>query len=521
MTRDEGAAALRSLTRGVPAMPLPPYPWRTRVALPAGLLLGLLAMTGWAARDAFLPSTDVRVVPVVLRPAPGEPSPGARSPLPTGGAVVTQAAGWVEPDPYPIAVSALTDGVVREVLVLEGQPVRKGDVLARLIDDDAILAVARADAELASRRANLEAARRQWERPVEGDRAVAATAAAVDEAKAELDRLEADVAAEEARADELADQLRRIEPSAATGAASLQELEAIRFRLVAQRAVARASAARRPVLEAQLRQRQTESHAAAQNRELRIDERRTLDSAEAAFRLAAAQLDEAKLRLARTEVRAPADGVVMNRLVEPGGKLMMAMDSPTSSYVARLYDPARLQVRVDVPLADASKVGVGTPAEITVEALPGRTLAGEVSRVVHEADVAKNTVQVKVRISAPADGLRPEMLARVRFLAAAPGAATTRAAGETGGEHLPFILESMVRREPGGDGGGGASVMVVDRGRGVAVRRPVVLGQTRLDGWAAVTAGLAAGDDVIADPSDVPAGRRVRVVGEAAGEGRP
>ena len=55
-----------------------------------------------------------------------------------------------------------------------------------------------------------------------------------------------------------------------------------------------------------------------------------------------------------------------------------------SGAVVRLYDPARLQVRVDVPLVDAAKVGVGTAAQITTEALPNVVFRGSVTRVVHE-----------------------------------------------------------------------------------------------------------------------------------------
>ena len=62
----------------------------------------------------------------------------------------------------------------------------------------------------------------------------------------------------------------------------------------------------------------------------------------------------------------------------------------------RLYDPKRLQVRVDVPLADAAKVRVGQQAKVVVGVLPDRTFDGEVTRVVHEADIQRNTLQVKV-----------------------------------------------------------------------------------------------------------------------------
>ncbi|MCA9277390.1 MAG: efflux RND transporter periplasmic adaptor subunit, partial [Phycisphaerales bacterium] len=131
---------------------------------------------------------------------------------------------------------------------------------------------------------------------------------------------------------------------------------------------------------------------------------------------ARAARDEAQLRLDRMQVVAPIDGVVMLRLVAPGDKRMVAMDDPRSAQVALLYDPGQLQVRVDVPLADASHLFLGQACEVVVDVLPDTTFAGEVIIITHEADLQKNTLEVKVLVVDPAAALRPEMLTRVRFL---------------------------------------------------------------------------------------------------------
>jgi len=335
MLSGSSAPDLRSLASdgsGHPLpVPLPRFPWRTRVGVPLTIVAGLVLLVGWSAKEAFLPATDVRVVPVVMRPtteavaASGdtlETSPSSK------GSAVAQAAGWIEPAPYAIGVAAQTDGFVREILVLEGQSVRAGEVLVRLIDDDAKLAVDRAEAELALRQAELDAAQSRWDHPIELDRALAFTAASADETRAELSQLASQIVAEDAREKELVDQLRRIEPLAAAKAATVQELQTTRSRLEAQRATLDAMKARRSVLEAQLAQRTADAKAAAANAELRIDDKRQLNVATAATRLAEAQLAEARLRLQRTEVRSPADGVVMSLLVEPGTKLMLGADSP-------------------------------------------------------------------------------------------------------------------------------------------------------------------------------------------------
>ena len=191
-------ADLRTLTRSADAsertaaIPRPRFNFKTRILLPGGIVLALLALMGYAARDSLLPAKAVTVVPVVLKDvgaaagaattstsaataatvtgATAAVAAAAGSPVGSGG---VQAPGWVEADPFPIAVTALTDGVVREMLALEGQVVKAGDVVVRLIDDDAKLALAKAEAQLAEKQAALEAAQRQWDNPIDATRAVA------------------------------------------------------------------------------------------------------------------------------------------------------------------------------------------------------------------------------------------------------------------------------------------------------------------------------------------------------------
>ena len=205
-------------------------------------------------------------------------------------------------------------------------------------------------------------------------------------------------------------------------------------------------------------------------------------------------------------MRSPTDGVVQVRLAYPGAKLMLEADMPHAAHVVHLYDPRRLQVRVDVPLADAAHIGVGQAAEVVADVLPDRTFAGHVSRIVHEADLQKNTLQVKVSLADPAPQLKPEMLARARFLAAAEPGDTP--AGE---EPRVFVPEELLREASGGQ----ARVWIVDQARQVAAERVVTLGTRRSGAWREVTGGLQPGDRIIAEyPRALAVGQRVRIVGE-------
>ena len=63
------------------------------------------------------------------------------------GSLLFKASGWIEPDPFPIRVTSLYSGVVKEVHVLEGQQIQKGQVIATLIDEDARLVLSEINAK--------------------------------------------------------------------------------------------------------------------------------------------------------------------------------------------------------------------------------------------------------------------------------------------------------------------------------------------------------------------------------------
>ena len=404
------------------SIPQPPRKWLLRMALPVAILLVALSLLLYAARDSLRPAVTVETVPVVSKT------------LTTGTAMVTggvtvQAPGWVEADPFPIYVPALAPGVVKEVLVLEGQSVEPGQAVARLIDDDARLLLQKAQAQLNDRQSQLvaaqavlTAAQSDWDQPIEQDRAVASGQAKVKQVEAERIQWTAEIAMHEAKLAELEDQHRRL---AALGenAASRQQVVQATLKRDAQQALLAAAKDKLAVIDARLQGAQADLVAAQQHRQLRIAERKALAQAqaevthqEAEVAMAEVAVAEAQLRLDRMEVRSPARGIVMNRLVVPGSKLMLEMDGKLSANAVHLYDPNKLQVRVDVPLADAAQVGIDQPAEITVDVLPETQFTGQVTRIVHEADIQKNTLEVKVAIHNPTAALKPEMLARVKFL---------------------------------------------------------------------------------------------------------
>lgn len=491
------------------AIPLPKFRWKTRILLPVLIFGAAGGLLLYAAGDVIRPVPSVQVVPVIVKSGVQGGASGA----------TVQAPGWVEADPFPTAVSALAEGVVQEVLVLEGERVSAGQVVARLVDADAQLAVQRAEAEVREResallaaKAGLNAAQRTWDNPVELRRALAFKEAEAAEKRAELRRWPAQVAAEEAKMKSLQAEYERLTPIHAKGQAS--EIEYIRAHqdYLAQKATYEAAVADQPILEAELAAIEADVAAARQNLELRIEDTKELEEArsmvhgaEAALLKAQAMLAEARLMLERTQVRSPVDGVVMVRYAQVGSKLMLKSDMATSAQVVQLYNPEKLQVRVDVPLAEAANVSIGQDAEITVNVLPDRTFRGRVTRVVHEADIQKNTLQVKVAIESPVPELKPEMLARVRFLP------QVKDDGRQEQERV-FAPETIVRP----DAAGHAQAWIVDQASGTAELRHVMVGAARIGGWREVVSGLHPGDRLIAgETGRLQAGQKVRIAGEA------
>lgn len=501
------------------------------------LVMGTLAgLLGWSAWPALRPARTIEVTQVIFDRAAGAPEPTA----PRDGAaparrrgVTVQASGWLEADPYYTACTALADGVVAEVLVLEGESVQAGQVVARLVREDSELRLARAEAELAAAMAevdvasaSLAAAETDWAEPVERDRAVEVGRAALAETEAELAQLPALVAAEVAAHERLKEELARSRDALRAKAATAIEVVILEKRAEAQGETVNALRGRGPLLSARADRLRAELHAAERNRELRVTERRALDTARAALARARAAAvraraarDEAALEVERMTIRAPIDGVVQRRLKVPGDKVVRMMDSPGSAQLLYLFDPRRLQVRVDVPLADAANVFTGQRCEVVVDILPDTVFAGEVTRITHEADLQKNTLQVKVRVVDPSPLLAPEMLTRVKFVAdPATGEGWPAGGGGAPGAGAP-VGEALAPLAAIDRAGGRSVVWVVRDRRGErGVVRPVDVEVMRMDdAWATVRGGVRPGDLLAADPRGLRAGQVVRITAGPGG----
>ncbi|MFK7760486.1 MAG: efflux RND transporter periplasmic adaptor subunit [Phycisphaerales bacterium] len=401
--------------------------------IPIAVLVCMLALFAWNAWPVLRPARTIQITQAIFVESNTQPQPESAADQPKNQPQSTrtvQAAGWLEAEPFYTSATALADGIIDKVLVLEGDHVKQGQPLATLIDDDAKLELARANAQLSIARASLaqasahlRAAQQNWDSPFELQRAIDNAQATLNERNAELAQLPSLIRAQQALLVIAQEELKSTENAYNNKAASEIEFITAREHTNAQSAQLSALQARKPILESAVARIQSDLRAATQAFELRIEDRARVDTALASHELAQAtvdqhqvQYDQAALKLNRMTITAPISGYIQRRHKSPGDKIIRAMDAPHSAHIAHIYDPSKLQVRVDVPLADASQVFAGQSCELVVEVLPDRIFKGEVLRVTHEADLQKNTLQVKVRVINPDPILRPEMLTRVKFL---------------------------------------------------------------------------------------------------------
>lgn len=496
---------------------VPPHRRRhfvSRYLIPGALVAGFAVLVVWASRDMLSPPQDVWVVPVLA----------SQSAAQSEGTPLFQAAGWIESRPTPIRVAALAPSVVERLLVVEDQEVKAGEPVAELVKQDAQLAYERAAANLQLREAEVEemnaglaAATTRLEQPVHLRAVLGEAEASLAEVATQRKNLPFEIRRAEAELEFAAGDYER-KRSAGNAVAGRDIQEAKSARDVAQATVEELRN-RADSLAAQEAALTTKRDALALQLKLLADEKQAKNEFEAKRKAAAAKaeqarvaLAEAKLRLDRMTVRAPVDGRVYQLVAYPGTTLtggMGLVPNADGSTVVTMYQPNMMQVRVDARFEDIPKVSLGQPVQIKNPALTS-PIAGKVLFVSSEANIQKNTLQVKVAIDSPVSVLKPEMLVDVTFLA--PKAAQTTADAS---EELRLYLPQQVIQQ----GESGPYVWIADMSDKVARRMPVKTGDAAAGGLIAVGGdGLTLASRVIARGSDgLEDGKRIRVVTEDTG----
>lgn len=508
--------------RDAAQVPQPRPRWLLRFGIPIliiGLVIALLITTAW---NALVPARSVRVATVALRPV--EVDLQELPEMMEMGAVI-QAPGWIEPDPFPTYVAALEEGVVESILKVEGDRVAVGEVVATLVDDRARIRLAQADAALTLAMTQQESATKilakaSVELATRSERKlrVATAKSMVEQVNAQMLVLDTEILAARSAATQTEDELSRKSGLVEQGAVAEGVVIRLKMQLEADQAKVEGLRQQKKAKAAELAAAEAEVEAASIALSLEVHETIEVEKAKSRLvetaeliNIAQANRSEARLSYERCKVVSPVAGTVIELLSSPGSAINYGNGSH-GSHILHVYNPKMLQVRADIPLADAARVQVGQKAKIVVDVLPDTTFEGEVSRFLHKADISKNTIEAKIRIEDPSVFLKPEMLARVRIMPMAPDDEGHEGEGSSSSIQRVFVPESAIVLEEDL-----ARIWVIDdldRGRGRAALRTIELGEATNNGWVEVTQGMKPGDKVILDREGLDQGDHVKVADE-------
>lgn len=223
---------------------------------------------------------------------------------------------------------------VQRVLVKEGDFVKKGQLLVALDDADARAQAARAQTQLKSAQADISAVERGGTQEE-----VLSLDAQMVKARTDRDSAQRNL-----------DALRRLQAQGAASAGEVRE---------AENALARADAQLNL-----LQKKQTKRYSKPEVARVRAQR----EEAHAAY-------DAAQDVLAKSNVRAPFDGIVYSLPVKPGGFVS------GGDLLLQVADLRRVQVRAFVDEPDVGRLAPGDPLEVTWDAVPGRTWQGIVNAI--------------------------------------------------------------------------------------------------------------------------------------------
>ena len=291
-----------------------------------------------------------------------------------------------------IQLSAETSGRVVAMPALEGERVRKGDLLVQIDDAEAAAAVAEAKAAVSQAAARLDGLRR-----------VGAVVAA--EASRQADENLAQAAAE----------LRRVEQLAAAGALPASDLEDARRAVEIARARKTAADAER-------------SGTTPEGVESRI--------AASALRESQARLAAATAALGKTRLLARDEGIVLDRFVEQGDTVR------AGDALLEIAVDGETELAIEPDERNLPWIRIGQRAKAAADAYPEETFDAEVSYVAPSVDPRRGSIEVRLRVPDPPGVLRPDMTVSVDLtVAARDGAlALPSEAVQSAGTGDPWVL---------------------------------------------------------------------------------
>lgn len=186
-----------------------------------------------------------------------------------------------------------------------------------------------------------------------------------------------------------------------------------------------------------------------------------------------------------TRIRAPFSGLVTKKYADPGAFVTPSTaGSAASSAAASILALASTnQISANVAEANIAQIKVGQSVKLTVDAFPGKTFEGRVIQVAAQSTVTQNVTsfEVKTSVSDPQNSLRSGMNAHVDFNVG------------TLNNVLVVPTVAIVRQ----DGASGVQIMGGEKGSRRPEFRPITTGVSTDDGKTVVLSGLTEGQRVL------------------------
>ena len=203
------------------------------------------------------------------------------------------------------------------------------------------------------------------------------------------------------------------------------------------------------------------------------------------------QLNLAKRDLEKTVLRAPFDGHIADRLVEP------FYEVARGQRLFDIYMEGAMEAAVSIPESEIQGIYLGLPSEINFPTLPGQVYKGIVTEISKVAGTA-NAFPVKITIEGDLDQIRPGLTAEVIIMLAGEANKTSYL--------VPLIAVAA------GDDAARGYVYVFDQEASIVRKTPIESGGIR-DNDIVVTKGIKAGDTIaVAGVSFLEDGQKVKLM---------
>lgn len=286
------------------------------------------------------------------------------------------ASGTVQPI-QTVNLSPKNPGIVAELFVQQGDRVKKGQIIARMENDDAEAQLMQAQARVAQAEAKL-AEVRNGNRPEE-----------IAQSESRLQQAQARVTEAQARLNLAEQKVERNRSLANQGAISQDQLDEI---------LNEADTARATLQQAQATLQESQQNLGYWRSGSRAEE---IAASEAELAEAKANLRAAEVKKQDTFLYAPFAGTVTQKFADEGAFVTPTtsaseVTSATSTAIVALAEG--LEILAEVPEVDIQQLRLGQPVEIVADSYPGQTFQGKVRLIAPEAVVKQNVTSFQVRI---------------------------------------------------------------------------------------------------------------------------